>query len=34
VKLTGTCRLTPDRISNPDYQRVRKLAVLTQFSSQ
>lgn len=33
-ELTGTCRLTPNRITNPDYERVRKLAVLTQASSE
>jgi hypothetical protein len=32
--LTGTCRLTPDRITDPDYQHVRKLAFLTQASSE
>jgi hypothetical protein len=32
--LTGTCRLTPDRITDPDYERVRKLAYLTQASSE
>jgi hypothetical protein len=33
-KLTGICRLSPDRITHPDYQRAHALAVLTQASSE
>jgi hypothetical protein len=32
--LAGVCRLTPDRISDPDYDHVRTLATLVQGSSQ
>ena len=33
-KLTGICRLSPDRITHPDYERTLALAVLTQASSE
>lgn len=34
TELAGVCRLTPDRISDPDYDLARTLATLTQASSQ